>query len=133
LQWWWKKRHGPARRPKAQAIGAPMVSAGMIGSMQPITRLFSVSMFGGTYVTDAQGRILAIVPFYEEGLAIADVVLGSTGGEPGAKVFKDPGLGSDLIDCLVRDLPNMRPRHTGRSGVQVADGRSDVVRQKVRS
>jgi predicted amidohydrolase len=133
LQWWHEKRQGLARRPLARAIGAPVVSAGMIGSMQPVTRLFPVSMFGGTYVIDAHGRTQAVVPFYEEGLAIADVVLGSTGGEPQAKVFKDPGLGRDLIDCLVRDLPNLRPRQARRSEAGVAGAAGVAGRQKVLS
>jgi predicted amidohydrolase len=133
LQWWWEKRHGLAHGPLARALGAPVVSAGMVGDMQPVSRLLPVSMFGGTYVIDAQGRTRSVVPFYEEGVAMADVVLGSTGGEPQAKVFRDPGLGRDLIDCLVRDLPNMRPRRDGRPEGELAGGRRDIVRQKVMS
>jgi predicted amidohydrolase len=134
LMWWWERREGKSVLARAiKAIGAPMASAGMIGSMQPVTRFFESYMYGGTCVTDAGGRTLAAVPFDEEGVAITDIVLGSTGGEPQAKVFRDPGLGRDLIDCLVRDLPNMRPRRDGRAEVEVASGRSDVVRQKVRS
>lgn len=131
LQWWWERRRGLAHGPLARAIGAPVVSAGMVGGMQPVTRLFPVSMYGGTYVIDAQGRTRAVVPYYEEGLAIADAVLGSTGGQPQAKAFRDPGLGRDLIDCFVRDLPNMRPRNATRLDIEEVGERSGRVGEKV--
>ncbi len=115
LMWMREKHMGkPIFARVIKAIGAPMVSAGMIGPVQRITRFFNSYMCGGTCVTDDYGRSIAAVPFDKEGIAVANVVLGSTGGEPQAKVFKDPGLGRGLIDCLVQDLPNMRPRRTGR-------------------
>jgi hypothetical protein len=76
--------------------------------MQRITRLFNAYLFGGTWITDAHGRSLANVPFDEEDVAIADIVLGSTGGNPSAKVFRDPGFVRALMDSLIIEGPNIR-------------------------
>ena len=49
------------------------------------------------------------MPFDEEGVAVAAVSIGSTGGDPSSKVFRDPGFCSDLLGSWVVDLPNLRP------------------------
>lgn len=132
LMCWWQKREGrPILARVIKAIGAPVASAGMIGPMQPMTRVFESYLYGGTYIADPEGRTLASVPFDAEGIARAEVVLGSTGGEPGGKALRDPGLGQNLIDCLVRDFPNMRPTRDGHREGELAAERSGVVRQKV--
>ena len=104
-----RKRGRPMLAPAVKAIGAPMVLAGLIGSLQRYTRVFGAYMYGGTWITDAEGRALANVPFDEEGVAIAAVSLISTGGDPSAKVFRDPGFGRDIMNSLVVNLPNLRP------------------------
>jgi len=111
-RWMWRRERKQGRPfvgGAVQAIGAPMVLAGLVGPMQRINRGFGVYLYGGTWVTDARGRALANVPFGEEGLAVADVHIGSTGGDAESKVFRDPGLGRDLMDALIVDFPNMRP------------------------
>ncbi len=118
LQWWWEQRRGGLVEPVVRAIGAPYVTAGMIGPMQPVTRLFDTYMLGGTRVVNAYGRTLASVPFDEQGLAMAEVTLSSTGGMPNSEAFRDPGLGRDLVDCLIRTLPNIRPMQDSRSESQ---------------
>ena len=127
LQWWWERRRGSVFGPLVSAIGAPAVVAGMIGPMQPVTRLFSVSMFGGTWVIDAQGQTLAAVPYYEEGIAVAEIVPGSIGGNPNSKTLRDPGFGRDLLDSLVRSFPNLRPRAPSRSELAMSNGRRDEI------
>jgi predicted amidohydrolase len=92
-----------------KAIGAPMVLAGLIGPMERITRVVGAYLHGGTWITDAEGRALANVPFDEEGVAVAAINIGSTGGDPSSKVFCDPGFGRDLLDSLLVNLPNLRP------------------------
>lgn len=122
LMWWWEKRKGkPVFAAAIRAIGAPMVAAGMVGPMQRVTRLFDAYMFGGTCVTDAYGRTLAAVPYYEEGVALADVIPGSTGGRPNSKAFRDPGFGRDLLDSFVRAFPNLRPRQYDRSKIEASE------------
>jgi len=116
-RWMWQrecKRGRPFLHGTVNAIGAPMVLAGLVGSMQRVNRGFGAYLYGGTWITDATGRALANVPFGEEGLAVADVLIGSTGGEPGSNVFRDPGLGRDLMDALVVNFPNLRPPRTPR-------------------
>lgn len=112
-RWMWKqevKRGRPIVAGAVDAIGAPMVLAGLIGPMQRVTRLVGAYLYGGTWVTDATGKALANVPFDREGVAIAPVTLGSTGGDPSSPHFRDPGFGRDLMDALVLTLPNLRPR-----------------------
>jgi predicted amidohydrolase len=104
-----RKRGRPLLAGAVRAIGAPMVLAGLVGPMQRINRGFGAYLYGGTWVTDAEGRALANVPFGEEGMAVAVVSVGSTGGDPSSKVFRDPGFGRDLFNSLVVNLPNLRP------------------------
>jgi predicted amidohydrolase len=112
-----RKRGRPFLAGAVKAIGAPMVLAGLVGPMQRITRVFGAYLYGGTWITDAAGRALANVPFGEEGVAVAAVSIGSSGGDPSSKVFRDPGFGRDLVDSLVVSLPNLRPLRQGsRSG-----------------
>lgn len=105
-----RKRGRPLLAGAVRAIGAPMVLAGLVGPMQRINHGFGVYLYGGTWITDAGGRALANVPFGEEGVAVADVSVGSTGGDPSSKVFRDPGFGRDLLDSLMVNFPNLRPR-----------------------
>jgi predicted amidohydrolase len=115
LMWRQERKKGrPFLAGAVKAIGAPMVLAGLIGPLQRYTRVFGAYMYGGTWITNAEGRALANVPFDEEGVAIAAVSLVSTGGDPSAKVFRDPGFGRDIMSSLVVDLPNLRPLR-GRS------------------
>jgi predicted amidohydrolase len=104
-----RQRGCPLLAGAVKAIGAPMVLAGLVGPMQRITRVFGAYLYGGTCVTNGEGRTLASVPFGEEAVAVADVSIGSTGGDPSSKVFRDPGFGRDLSDSLVVGLPNLRP------------------------
>lgn len=104
-----RKRGRPFLGRAAKAIGAPMVLAGLVGPLQRITRWFGAYLCGGTWITDAEGRALANVPFGDEGVAVATVSIGSTGGDPSSKVFRDPGFGRDLLDSWLVDLPNLRP------------------------
>jgi predicted amidohydrolase len=104
-----RKRGRPFFGGFVKAIGAPMVLAGMVGPMQRITRVVGAYLYGGTWITDAEGRALANVPFGEEGVAVASISIGSTGGDPASKAFRDPGFGRDLMDSLVVGLPNLRP------------------------
>jgi N-carbamoylputrescine amidase len=91
------------------ALGAPMVQAGLIGPIQRVTRLFGSYLYGGTWITDAEGRALDNVPFDTEGLAVASIEPGSTGGDPSAKALRDPGFGHDLLDSMLVNYPNLRP------------------------
>ena len=111
LMWRWERTFLAGA---AKAIGAPMVLAGLVGPVQRLTRVFGAYLYGGTWITDAEGRALANVPFGEEGVAVADVSIGSTGGDPSSKVFRDPGFGSDLLDSWLVDLPNLRPLRRSR-------------------
>jgi hypothetical protein len=86
-----------------------MVLAGLVGPTQRFTRVVGGYLFGGTWITNAEGHALANVPFGEEGVAVADVSIGSTGGDPSSKALRDPGFGRDLLDSLVVNLPNLRP------------------------
>jgi predicted amidohydrolase len=111
-RWMWKrevKRGRPFLGGHVNAVGAPMMLAGLVGPMQRITRVFGGYLFGGTWITDATGCALANVAFGEEGIAVADVPIGSTGGDPASQVFRDPGFWSDLSLALVRDISNLRP------------------------
>ena len=106
----------------AEAIGAPMLLAGLVGTTERQWRLLPSYvfggnyLFGGTWITDPSGRALANVPFGEEGLAVSDVRIGSTGGDPDAKVFRDPSLVYNfLIALIVVDAPaNQRPPRRSR-------------------
>jgi predicted amidohydrolase len=111
-RWMWqreRKRGRPFLYGAVKAIGAPMVLAGLVGPMQRLTRVLGGYLYGGTWITDAEGRAIANVPFGEEGVAVADIRIGSTGGDPSSKALRDPGFGSDLLLSLVRDIPNLRP------------------------
>ena len=112
LRWRRERKQGrPFLGGAVKAIGAPMVLAGLVGPVQRIARWYGVSLRGGTWITNAEGRALANVPFDEEGVAVADVSIGSTGGDPSSKVFfRDPGFGSDLLGSFFVDLPNLRPQ-----------------------
>lgn len=116
-RWMWqreRKRGRPFLYGAVKAIGAPMVLAGLVGPMQRLTRVVGGYLFGGTWVTDAEGRALANVPFGEEGVAVADIHIGSTGGDPSATALRDPGFGRDLSLAFVRDIPNLRPPRRSR-------------------
>jgi predicted amidohydrolase len=102
------KRGRPLLGGVATAIGAPLIVAGLIGPTQRITRLLHSYLFGGTWIIDPSGHSLANVPFDEEGVAIADIRLGSTGGNPTSNVFRDPGFIRALADSLIIDGPNLR-------------------------
>jgi len=104
-----RKRGRPFYAGFVKAIGAPMVLAGLVGPMQRITRVVGAYLYGATWITDADGRTLANVPFGEEGVAVASISIGSTGGDPSSKAFRDPGFGRDLMNSLVVNLPNLRP------------------------
>lgn len=108
-----RKQERPFLGGAVKAIGAPMMLAGLVGPMQRITRVFGAYLYGGTWITDAEGRALANVPFGEEGVAVAAVSIGSTGGDPSSKVFRDPGFGRDLLDSFVVNPPNIRPLRRG--------------------
>lgn len=110
-RWMWqreRKRGQPFLYGLVKAIGAPMVLAGLVGPMQRMTRIFGGYLFGGTWVADAEGAAVANVPFGEEGVAVADIRIGSTGGDPSSKALRDPGFWRDLSLALVRDIPNLR-------------------------
>ena len=109
-----RKRGRPFLGGVAKAIGAPMVLAGLVGPIQRVTRVFGAYLCGGTWITSAEGRALANVPFGDEGVAVAAVSIGSTGGDPSSKVFRDPGFGRDLLDSWLVDLPNLRPLRRSR-------------------
>lgn len=111
-RWMWQresKRGRPFLYGLVKAVGAPMVLAGLVGPMQRLTRVFGGYLFGGTWITDAEGRALANVPFGEEGVAVADIRIGSTGGDPASTALRDPGFWRDLSLAFVRDVPNLRP------------------------
>jgi len=57
-----------------------------------------------------QAGALANVPFDAEDVAVASITPGSTGGDPAARALRDPGLGRALLDALLVDYPNLRPR-----------------------
>lgn len=119
-----RRRHAPLER-LIRAIGAPMVRAGLVGPVQRLSRvpLVDVYMYGGTFVTDAGGRTLASVPAGAEGVAVSDVVLGSTGGDPRASVFfKDPGFLVDLLLSLAVSFPNLRPQQSSAPISERQDG-----------
>jgi predicted amidohydrolase len=111
LMWRQERRRGrPFLGGAVKAIGAPMVLAGLVGPVQRIMRWYGVSLRGGTWITNAEGRALANVPFDEEGVAVAAVSIGSTGGDPSSKVFRDPGFGSDLLGSFVPPEPSSAAR-----------------------
>lgn len=107
-----RKRGRPIVGGAVSAIGAPMVLAGLVGPMQRINHGFSAYLYGGTWITDAEGRALANVPFGEEGVAVADIRVGSTGGDRSSSAFRDPGVGRGLLDSLMINFPNLRPLRT---------------------
>ncbi len=116
-RWMWQresKRGRPFLHGLVKAIGAPMVLAGLVGPMQRLTRVMGAYLIGGTWITDAEGHALANVPFGEEGVAIADINIGATGGDPSSKALRDPGFWRDLSLALVRDTPNLRPPRRSR-------------------
>jgi hypothetical protein len=100
-----------------------MVLAGQVGPVQRITRVFGAYLRGDTWITNAEGRALANVPFGEEGMAVAAVSIGSTGGDPSSKVFRDPGFGSDLLGSWVVDIPNLRPLRGASAALRMASCR----------
>ncbi len=109
---WLEKRKGEAVSAEMiKALGAPQVSAGLIGPVRWLGRFAKLDMYGGTCVTDANGHNLAHIPYDAEGVAIADVTLGSTGGNRDEKLFKNPGLDYDVLNILVQTFPNLRPQH----------------------
>jgi predicted amidohydrolase len=82
LMWRRERKQGrPFLANAVKAIGAPMVLAGLVGPMERITRVVGAHLHGGTWITDAEGRGLANVPFGEEGVAVAAINTGSTGGD----------------------------------------------------
>ena len=112
-----RRRRTPHER-LIRAIGAPMARAGLVGPVQRLSRvpLVDVYMYGGAFVADADGRLLAGVPAGAEGVAVSEAALGSTGGDPNATVFKDPGLLVDLLQALAVSFPNLRPEQpSGRT------------------
>lgn len=111
LMWQRERKQGrPFIGNVVQALGAPMVQAGLVGPIQGMTRLFRSYLYGGTWITDAHGRALANVPFDAEDVAVASITPGSTGGDPAARALRDPGLGRAILDALLVDYPNLRPR-----------------------
>lgn len=111
--WWLETRY---RRPlfagHARCIGAPMVLAGLVGPMQRTTRLFGNYLYGGTWVVARDGRPLANVPFDTEGVAVADVTLGPLERRADPSLLRDPGFGRAILDALVIEQPNLRPRRS---------------------
>ncbi len=68
----------PLWGPIVRALGAPAVTAGLVGVFEnSMPELIGNYLRGGTYVIDAAGRGLVHVPFPEEGVAVATVRLGS--------------------------------------------------------
>jgi predicted amidohydrolase len=68
----------PLWGPIVRELGAPAVTAGLVGSFEnPLPEEIGDYLRGGTYVIDAAGRGLAHVPFPEEAVAVAAVSLGS--------------------------------------------------------
>jgi predicted amidohydrolase len=68
----------PLWGPIVRELGAPAVTAGLVGVFQnPMPEEIGNYLRGGTYVIDAAGRGLAHVPFPEEGVAMAAISLGS--------------------------------------------------------
>ena len=107
-----QKRGEPFVGRLVRAVGAPLVMAGQVGPAQRLGRFFGSYLYGGTWITDAQGTALASVRFDEEGVVVADVKLGNTGGDNAVKVFRDPGLGREIIESLQLSIPNLRPQRT---------------------
>ena len=108
------KRGRPLFSGTVKAIGAPMVLAGLVGPVQRLTRAFGGYLYGGTWITDAEGSALANIPFGEEGVAIATITTGSTNADPTSKVFQDPAFFRDLMDAMEITIPNLRPLRTRR-------------------
>jgi predicted amidohydrolase len=112
LLWQRQRRQGrPLIGSLIEALGAPMVQAGLIGPIQGMTRLFESYLYGGTWITDARGRALASVPFDTEDVAVASITPGSIGGDRSARAFRDPGLGHAVLDAFLVSYPNLRPLH----------------------
>jgi predicted amidohydrolase len=111
----WERRTSRSLIPATRVVGAPFVCAGMIGPVQRMTRFLPSYLYGGTYVTDAEGRLLDRVEFGREGVAIADVAPGNHGGDIASLV--DPGRWRALADRLLVRLPDLRP------GAGVSDAR----------
>jgi hypothetical protein len=78
--------------------------------MQRTSRVFGNYLYGGTWVMDAHGRPLANVPFDEEGVAVAEVTAAAAPAIAPASLLRDPGFGRGLLDALVVERPNLRPR-----------------------
>jgi hypothetical protein len=72
-----------------------------------LTRLLPSYLYGGTYVTDARGRLLDRVEFGREGVAIAAITPGNNGGNVAGLV--DPGRWRAMADRLLVRLPDLRP------------------------
>src|SRR5437763_1559415 len=73
-----EERLRPLWGPIVRELGAPAVTAGLVGAFEnPMPAKVGDYLRGGTYVSDAAGLGLAHVPFPEEGVAVAAVRLGS--------------------------------------------------------
>jgi predicted amidohydrolase len=103
----WERRTSRSLIPAIRVVGAPFVCAGMIGPVQRMVRFLPSYLYGGTYITDAEGRLLDRVEFGREGVAIAGVTPGSNGGDMAGLV--DPGRWRALADRLLVRLPDLRP------------------------
>jgi N-carbamoylputrescine amidase len=111
LLWRWEeKRNSPTFGGLASALGVPILSAGLVGPMQQMTRFVDAYLFGGTWIADANGHGLAHVARDTEGVAVAEIDLTPGTRHGNLLELRDPGLGRALMDALVIELPNMRPR-----------------------
>jgi predicted amidohydrolase len=103
----WERRTSKSLIPATKILGAPWVCAGMIGPVQRLTRLLPSFLYGGTYVTDAEGRLLDRVEFGREGVAVAAITPGNNGGNVAGLV--DPGRWRAMADRFLVHLPDLRP------------------------
>jgi predicted amidohydrolase len=102
----WERRTSSSLIPAIRVVGSPFVCAGMVGPVQRMTRLLPSYLYGGTYITDAGGRLLDRVDFGREGVAIASVTPGNDGGDSTRLV--DPGRWRALADRFLVRLPDLR-------------------------
>jgi predicted amidohydrolase len=111
---WWERRSGRSIVPALRVTGAPAVCAGMVGTVQRMTRLLPSYLYGTSCVTDAQGRILDRVAFDREGVAAAPVVISNIGGS--SKTLPDPWGWRTLADRLLVRPRNLRAPQGGDGG-----------------
>ena len=73
-----------------RTVGAPAVSAGLIGPFSVGSPSAGDYLRGGTHLIDPNGRKLAGVGFDRQGVAVATVTLGNVGGNPEGRLLHDP-------------------------------------------